>query len=210
MQVQKIFIVFILLVFTFSCNQKKNSVNKENTSEEIISNNNKPIDIEKEYSLLSESIDVQKIKSQLNDVTTTLLSKDDIMHFPNKVKNNFYGSYTLIKKNSKGNFRRIGNMVVYDSINPHVYEKETDEFIEITLNKPGINLFDGKLKIGMSLAELIKMFGEDYLKKNNSLIFLKNNKIAFFKIDNNLVTKIKIGVYKNGIDPNMIIDNSKW
>ena len=101
-------------------------------------------------------------------------------------------------------------MIVYDSINPHVFEKETDEFIEITLNKSGVNLYDWKLKIGMTLYELFELLGKDYTNNENSLIYSKHDKIAFFKIDNDLVSKIKIGIYKKGTDPKKVLENSNW
>lgn len=127
-------------------------------------------------------------------------------------KNNFYGDYTLIK-NDKGGTPTIivENMVIYDSINPYRYEKNTDEFVEITLEDKGISLYDDKLKIGMRLSDLIAEYeffifdNKEHL--NQFKVYDKNSKIkqeesSFFTLD--LSDTIQIGENAGRLNYNSI------
>ncbi|MEM7185476.1 MAG: hypothetical protein AAF466_02360 [Bacteroidota bacterium] len=160
---------------------------------------------------LDKEIDVQNIKSQLDYVTTTFLAKEDVLIFPDMKNNQYFGHYTLAKKDAgDGSIDRVGHMIIYDSINPYVYEKRTDSFVEITLNKPGILLFDGDVRIGMTENQLLELMGHDYEMIGNLLFFKKNNKMAFFELENGALSKLKIGIYKNNVDINEIVESSKW
>ncbi len=205
-------IIILVLIFCSSCNKSNNIEKKENQDviqkiDDILNTslNNKTLN------LLDRDIDVQNVKSQLDGVTTTFLSKTNTLIFPDRAKNNFYGYYTLIKKDKGGNPTNIvGNMVIYDSINPYKYEKNTDEFVEITLKDKGISLYDNKLEVGMKLSDLIKELGSDYKINDKTLTYRNNRKKAFFKIEDSLITKIKIGIYKDGIDENSLLKKVNW
>lgn len=165
-------------------------------------------------SLLNQDIDVKEIKNQLDGVTTSFLSKEETIFYVDKVKNNFYGHYELIKNDNNGMpTKRVGQLVIYDSINPYIYEKNTDEFIEITLNDKGISLFDGEIEVGISLLTLLEKFGNTYEKlDSNTIVFSEKSKQAFFKITtkDSLVSKIKIGIYRDSIDMKKMLKTSKW
>lgn len=207
---KKIFWILLVCVL-ISCNKSNNTEKKE--SQVVIQKNNETLNTSsnKKSSLLDEDIDVKNIKSQLDGVTTTFLSKTSVSIFPDRGKNNFYGYYTLIKNDKGGTPTNIvGNMVIYDSINPYKYEKNTDEFVEITLKDKGISLYDNKLEVGMKLSDLIKELGSDYKISDKTLTYRNNRKMAFFKIEDSLITKIKIGIYKDDIDENDLLKKVNW
>lgn len=211
MRSTKIFFNLSLIILLVSCGNRKNS-----EKEILVDDGKSEIVGEKEEivpfsSSLDDEIDVADIKSQLDAVTTTFLSKGEVGFYQDRKKNNFYGDYTLIKNDNAGNATRIvGNMVVYDSINPYIYEKDTDEFVEITLIDKGVTLLGGELEVGISHSNLLEKFGEKYQKINNTLIFTKENKIAFFVIKDSLVSKIKIGIYKDNVNIEEILHKSNW
>ncbi|MFC4634636.1 hypothetical protein ACFO3O_11995 [Dokdonia ponticola] len=206
---KKIIIYFLTICF-FSCVQDK----QVKTLESKIDTVDIPVETkngQNQSTLLNDNINLQSVKNQIDNATTTFLSKEDIIFFPDRIKNNFYGYYTLIK-NSDSNYptRIIGNMIVYDSINPYTYEKNTDQFVEITLNDKGVSLFNNKIEVGASYSKIIEEFGSKYQNKDNTLIFTKNNKIAFFKFKDSLVSKIKIGEYRKDIDVELMLKHFNW
>lgn len=207
---RKIFNALFLILLLISCSGNEKKIKKE--PKITINKNNDSITLQKKEANFSELlIDVQKIKKQVEVATTTFLSKKESSIFLNRKENKFYGQYNLfINDKEEIPTKRVGKLIIYDSINPYIYEKNTDEFVEITLDKPGINLYDGKLKIGMSFNELLNVLGEDYIENGNSLIYSKNNKTAFFKIEKKLVVKLKIGIYRHNLDSSKIIENSNW
>lgn len=208
------FYIYIVFILFFSCQRKKNynSLKNEKTTTEIkrntdtLSNSNSKIT---EVNFWNYEINTQKIKSQLDYVTTGFLTQSESKIFPDRIKNNFYGFYNLIQNDKKGvPKKRIGKMIVYDSINPYKYDKDTDEFVEIILKDKGISLFNGKLKIGMSYFDIIKSFGKaEELKFDNSniLLYRNENKIALLMIKNNILSKIRIGFYKEGLNTDVLI-----
>lgn len=209
MKHKNILLSLVISILIFSCIQKKKKAEEENFENKKVTE--MPVTVIKNNSLLDIDIDVQKIKHQLDGVTTTFLQNEDAIIFPDRKKNNFYGYYTLIKNDEEGTATRIvGNMIIYDSINPYKYDKNTDEFVEITLEQEGISVFDEKIEVGVTkYSTLIKEFGNDYQTRNSTLIFSKNNKIAFFKVEDSLVSKIKIGVYRDN-DIDKILKISQW
>lgn len=98
---KKIFWILLVYVLT-SCNKSNNTERKE--SQFVTQKNNETLNTSnnEKSSLLDEDIDVKNIKSQLDGVTTTFLSKTNVSLFPDRGKNNFYGYYTLIKNDKVG------------------------------------------------------------------------------------------------------------
>lgn len=204
-----VLVVFIILLI--SCDNKnigkKNSISIEE-KESVESNNadNKDSFLN-EISLLEKDISVSGIKTQLDGVTTGFLTINKSKIFLDRGKNNFYGFYTLIK--GKPN-KRVGQLIIYDSINPYIYEKNTDEFVEITLTKKGVSIYSDSLRIGMKEKELINALGTEYNRFNETLIFTSENKKGFFKIKDSLVCKIKIGIYLDSVDVEKLLRESNW
>jgi len=201
--------IFLLLLFVFiiSC---KNELRTGKESEKIVSPEKARLDTVKKSSDKKQrndlEVDIRDIKKQLDAVTTTFLSKEEVVYYQDRKKNNFYGDYTLIKNDSLGNATRIvGNMIVYDSINPYVYEKDTDEFIEINLWDTGVTLMDGNLQVGISKESLIDFLGNDFTSNKDILIFKHNHVKGFFKIKNDSVTNIKIGMYREYVTDKEIL-----
>lgn len=62
----------------------------------------------------------------------------------------------------------------------------------------------------MKLSDLIKELGNDYKISDKTLTYRNNRKMAFFKMEDSLVTKIKIGIYKDGIDENSFLKKVNW
>lgn len=157
--------------------------------------------------LLATKIDVNEIKSQIGDVTQTFLSKNRIQYYQDKGTNYYFSDYTLIDRNDYHN-AFLGSLVEFDSINPSKYDKDTSEFIEITLLKKGIKLYN-KIEVGCSIDTILKYFGNKYKTIDSTLIYTNSNTKAFFKIKDSMVTKIKVGIYKKNISEEAILNQYK-
>lgn len=205
-----------LIVSFFSCKNENGidlkNQNSSNTSDKrrIITNSIDSTEI-KYKDDFDFKINVEDIKSQIDQVTTTFVSKKDGRFFYQNEKR-LFGYYTLIKNNEGGKLKRVGNMIVYDSISPYNYEEGIDEFIEITLKEKGISLFNGHLEIGLNSEKVIEKFGNNYATRNEGtiLIYEHNKKKAFFKIEDNILKGIKIGVYKKDISIDELLKNMNW
>ncbi|CAA0170849.1 hypothetical protein TMP248_130056 [Tenacibaculum maritimum] len=205
-------IYFFSVIILLSCEKKerkKDNVLNTDKTDSI----NYEIKQKQEYrnnaSFWDTTINTQDIKNQIDGVTTGFLSKKDVQLFPRRKEDKYYGFYTLLKNDNKGiPSMRVGKMIIYDSINPYKYEKNTDEFVEITLRKEGVSLLKGKLQIGMSIEEVQKTFGEYNKEFNdrNIVVYKKENKVAVLNFENNILIKIKIGVYKKNIDLKEVIN----
>ncbi|CAA0144668.1 hypothetical protein [Tenacibaculum maritimum] len=205
-------IYFFSVIILLSCEKKerkKDNVLNTDKTDSI----NYEIKQKQEYrnnaSFWDTTINTQDIKNQIDGVTTGFLSKKDVQLFPRRKEDKYYGFYTLLKNDNKGiPSIRVGKMIIYDSINPYKYEKNTDEFVEITLRKEGVSLLKGKLQIGMSIEEVQKTFGEYNKEFNdrNIVVYKKENKVAVLNFENNILIKIKIGVYKKNIDLKEVIN----
>ncbi|MDB0610978.1 hypothetical protein PL371_03640 [Tenacibaculum maritimum] len=205
-------IYFFSVIILLSCEKKerkKDNVLNTDKTDSI----NYEIKQKQEYrnnaSFWDTAINTQDIKNQIDGVTTGFLSKKDVQLFPRRKEDKYYGFYTLLKNDNKGiPSIRVGKMIIYDSINPYKYEKNTDEFVEITLIKEGVSLLKGKLQIGMSIEEVQKTFGEYNKEFNdrNIVVYKKENKVAVLNFENNILIKIKIGVYKKNIDLKEVIN----
>ncbi|MFL0067621.1 hypothetical protein V2605_02730, partial [Tenacibaculum maritimum] len=191
-------IYFFSVIILLSCEKKerkKDNVLNTDKTDSI----NYEIKQKQEYrnnaSFWDTTINTQDIKNQIDGVTTGFLSKKDVQLFPRRKEDKYYGFYTLLKNDNKGiPSIRVGKMIIYDSINPYKYEKNTDEFVEITLRKEGVSLLKGKLQIGMSIEEVQKTFGEYNKEFNdrNIVVYKKENKVAVLNFENNILIKIKI------------------
>ncbi|WP_298341155.1 hypothetical protein [uncultured Algibacter sp.] len=185
-----IVVAFIALLLVFSC-KKKNT--------EVSSTSFKVNNIEQQEEVQSKDIvttdlkvDIKNIKRQVDNVTTSFLSKKDTEIFIKKPKDNFFGVYYLIK----GDLSNIvGKMIVYDDINPYKYNKDTDEFIEINLWKRGVKLLDDSIEVGMTKKLLIERLGNIFKVEKDILIFDDKPIKGFFKLKEDYVTNIKIGFY---------------
>ncbi|CAA0155179.1 hypothetical protein [Tenacibaculum maritimum] len=205
-------IYFFSVIILLSCEKKerkKDNVLNTDKTDSI----NYEIKQKQEYrnnaSFWDTTINTQDVKNQIDGVTTGFLSKKDVQLFPRRKEDKYYGFYTLLKNDNKGiPSIRVGKMIIYDSINPYKYEKNTDEFVEITLRKEGVSLLKGKLQIGMSIEEVQKTFGEYNKEFNdrNIVVYKKENKVAVLNFENNILIKIKIGVYKKNIDLKEVIN----
>ncbi|MFL0073410.1 hypothetical protein, partial [Tenacibaculum maritimum] len=174
-------IYFFSVIILLSCEKKerkKDNVLNTDKTDSI----NYEIKQKQEYrnnaSFWDTTINTQDIKNQIDGVTTGFLSKKDVQLFPRRKEDKYYGFYTLLKNDNKGiPSIRVGKMIIYDSINPYKYEKNTDEFVEITLRKEGVSLLKGKLQIGMSIEEVQKTFGEYNKEFNdrNIVVYKKEN-----------------------------------
>ena len=126
--------------------------------------------------------------------------------YPDRGKNNYYGVYYFTSDN-EGDRGVIGSLVVYDSVNPYVYDKLTDELVEVCLFEKGISLYNNNVSVGMPVKNVIELMGNNYTKLNDSLLcYNQTDKKAFFKIKDSLVTALRIGVYRGGIVVDSIIN----
>lgn len=167
-------------------------------------------DQELKRSILSRTISVDSITLQIDEVTTTLLNKKQTSFYQDKEKNNFFGRYTLMKKDNAGNMGRpMGKLVVYDSINPYSYSSNTKEFIEIDLYGPGVKVL-GEIYVGMSKSRLLEVLGNKYDSIGNTLIYKGTEMTALLKIDKERVNRLKIGKYREGIVLEELMNNHNW
>lgn len=198
----KVTSLLVFLVLLLSCKENvepNNSVVHEKTE----------VSVKPKPSLLDEDIDVQDIKRQIGrNVTTSFLSKKKVSIYPDRGKNKYYGVYYFASDNEGGR-GVIGSLVVYDSVNPYVYDKVTDEFVEVCLFDKGISLYNNKMSVGMHVKNVIELMGDNYTKPNDSLLcYNQTDKKAFFKIKDNLVTALRIGVYREDAATDSIFKHS--
>lgn len=135
------------------------------------------------------------------------MKKNQTLPYIKKNNPKYYGLYYLIVGQPDN---VVGTMIIYDDKNPYIYKKNTDEFIEINLWKPGIKVSNKSLKVGMSQEQLRKKI--PLIKKINKQIWVyeQDSLKAFFKIEKSKVSHIKIGLYDKKIDFNSIINNVEW
>ena len=171
----KVTSLLVFLVLLLSCKEsvEPNSVVHEKTE----------VSVKPKPSLLDEDIDVQDIKRQVGrNVTTSFLSKKKVSIYPDRGKNNYYEVYYFTSDNEGGR-GVIGSLVVYDSVNPYVYEKVTDEFVEVCLFDKGISLYNNKVSVGMYVKNVIELMGDNYTKPNDSLLcYNQTDKKAFLEL----------------------------
>ncbi|MEO9514055.1 MAG: hypothetical protein ABJN84_17835 [Flavobacteriaceae bacterium] len=195
--------LLILLVILICC---KGRLETDKESEKIVSPEKASVDTLKkspdEEQGINLEVDIRDIRDQVDDVTTGFLSKKDARIFMKKPNENLYGMYYLIKGSPSD---VVGKMIVYDDIHPYLYDKDTDKFIEINLWDKGIELIDGKLQVGVSKDSLIDVLGDDYRENNDILIYKDKHIKGFFKIKNDSVTNIKIGMYRENVAENDIL-----
>lgn len=192
--------VLVFLILLLSCNESvepNNGVVYEKTE----------VSVKPKLSLLNEDINVQDIKRQVGrNVTTSFLGKKRVSIYPDRGKNNYYGVYYFVSDNETDR-DVIGSLVVYDSVKPYVYDKLTDEFVEVCLFEKGISLYNNKVSVGMPVKNVIELMGDNYTKLGDSLLcYNQTDKKAFFKIKDSLVTALRIGVYREGIAIDSIIN----
>lgn len=193
-----ILIYFSLVSFLFSC---KNDTKETNSTQPVLRNDNQHKE-EVQDEAINLKIDIKDVKQQVDDVTTSFLSRKDTEIFIEKKSKNFFGVYYLIKDDPSN---VVGKMIVYDEINPYKYDKDTDEFIEINLWEKGIKLFNDSIEIGMSKEILLKNLGSKFQIEDDILIFNDEPIKGFFKIKDGLITNIKIGLYREDVDNKEIL-----
>jgi len=200
---KKLFLIAVpvIIAVLFSC--------KESIDEKVTKTPAKFEVAKVSHSLLDEDISVQDIKRQVGrNVTISFLNKKGVNIYPDRGKNNYYGVYYFTSDN-EGDRGVIGSLVAYDSVNPYVYDKLTDEFTEICLFEKGISLYNNKVSVGMPVKNLIDYMGEDYIKLGDSLLcYNQTDKKAFFKIKDSLVAALRIGVYREGIAIDSILNKN--
>lgn len=194
--------VLVFLILLLSCNESvepNNGVVYEKTE----------VSVKSKLSLLNEDINVQDIKRQVGrNVTTSFLGKKRVSIYPDRGKNNYYGVYYFTSDNERSR-GVIGSLVVYDSVNPYVYDKLTDEFVEVCLFDKGISLYNNKVSVGMPVKNVIELMGDSYTKLGDSLLcYNQTDKKAFFKVKDSLVTTLRIGVYREGIVTDSVFKHS--
>lgn len=194
--------VLVFLILLLSCKESvepNNGVVYEKTE----------VSVKPKLSLLDEDINVQDIKRQVGrNVTTSFLGKKRVSIYPDRGKNNYYGVYYFTSDN-EGSRGVIGSLVVYDSVNPYVYDKLTDEFVEVCLFDKGISLYNNKVSVGMPVKNVIELMGDSYTKLGDSLLcYNQTDKKAFFKIKDSLVASVRIGVYREGIVTDSVFKHS--
>ncbi|MEE1897990.1 hypothetical protein GN157_06600 [Flavobacterium rakeshii] len=195
--------VLVFLILLLSCNESvepNNGIVYEKTE----------VSVKPKLSLLDEDINVQDIKRQVGrNVTTSFLGKKSVSIYPDRGKNNYYGAYYFTSDNETDR-DVIGSLVVYDSVNPYVYDKLTDEFVEVCLFEKGISLYNNKVSVGMPVKNVIELMGDNYTKLGDSLLcYNQTDKKAFFKIKDSLVASVRIGVYREGIAIDSVINKKQ-
>lgn len=192
----------VIIAVLFSCKEivePNNGVVHEKTE----------VSVKPKPSLLVEDINVQDIKRQAGrNVTTSFLGKKRVSIYPDRGKNNYYGVYYFTSDNETDR-DVIGSLVVYDSVNPYVYDKLTDEFTEICLFDKGISLYNNKVSVGMPVKNVIELMGDNYTKLGDSLLcYNQTDTKAFFKIKDSLVAALRIGVYRGDVATDSIFKYS--
>ena len=207
------FIIFLMASVMSSCLEvKEQQLEKKNTrvqvdkKEKLEKMANKP-EPAKEPPHISLDVNVQSVKNQLIGFTSSFLNKKEISPYIRKPNPKYYEIYYLIIENPTN---VIGTMIIYDDENPYVFQKNTDEFIEITLWKPGLKITPQDLEVGITEEELKKKIPGLKPIEKNVWVFEQDSLKAFFKIENGKVTRLRIGLYNKNADYQSILKNGEW
>ncbi|KAF2519683.1 hypothetical protein E0W68_00115 [Flavobacterium salilacus subsp. salilacus] len=204
-------ISLVMTILLLICSCKKEVVQKPlKKQEEQILIKEDTISDEIKTSLLDEDIDVKEVLSQIDDFTSGFIPKAATQIYPANKKNKFFVHYLLIKYNSEIDNEIAGRLVVYDSINPQYYGVGVEDFMDIYLYNESLSLYNGSVKVGMKYQDVIEKFGNDFIRVDSTLVYRRNERIAFFKIKDSIVSKIRIGNYRNDLNENEILNDRLW
>ncbi|AXG73074.1 hypothetical protein DVK85_02030 [Flavobacterium arcticum] len=211
------FITLSISLLFYSCkeNIEKKTIPKEpQRKEEFVLKKDTIISTKLEYSLLDNDVDVKNIQFQLDDVTSGFMPKVETQIYPRNKKNKNFVHYTLIKYPKEQERLKQselqGMLIVYDSVDPYHYGTDTEEFMDIYLSGEEIYIYDNQVKVGMHYKDVIKNFGNNFTKVDSTIIYKKDNRTALFKIKDSIVTRIRIGKFRNDLNTEEILNNNLW
>ncbi|MEO9511667.1 MAG: hypothetical protein ABJN84_01510 [Flavobacteriaceae bacterium] len=211
MKYKGILVLALSIVLLFSCKDKSKAIPHGKSDSENPSAVEKKAANQGKREWLNFDIDVNNIKENIDSFTSSYSSRGGSIFDETDLKEDDYiGLYYLVV-NSEDNIPDVvvGKMIIYNSEKPWVFENRTDNFLEISLWKKGITLFDGSIEVEANKNALIELLGDEYsiIGNNNDIIVYKGKRlIGFFKIESGKITYIKIGRYVDGTDYNIIID----
>lgn len=209
MKFHSLFIFILANTLLCSCSDsidKKKGIKENNYIEEKKSNTEISfVENDSNLNLLVNDISIKDIRTQIKNVTHTFLSKNRVQVYPNKGTNYYFNDYALIKLDEVHRGFILGNLIIFDSIYPSRYDKNTGEFLEISLFHKGVKIYN-KIEVGIPSDSIIKYFGENYKIMDSTLVYSYKKKRAFFKVNNDTISKIKIGFYRKNIDNKKILE----
>ncbi len=201
----KYYKIFLLIFLFISCDNisvnypTNNSANFNSAKNDTISQNIQYVD--STLLLLFKKIDLKQIKLQYGrGSTSTYLSNLNSFHFNNSDTVGFWGMYFLSNNYDDIVLQPyIAKVVVYVKSKSKIWEfSNNDEILyEITSCHPIINTIS-IINIGDSKEKMLKILGTPALQKNNFFFYKDDtNCIISFKLCNEVINEIKIGLYKS-------------
>lgn len=193
-------IILVTILISCSCNQEKN--NNKRIEVEIIKKDTTLS--EKEIcKILSDSdiIDLSYVKEHFKDCYTSGISshKERSNLYFKMDDDYFLGQYNFpYNGEDKKACWMSAQLMIYNNEKPWNYENNTDIFVEITVNNPGIFLF-GQIEVTSSLDNVKSKLGEPYREYKDVFIykFESQNLVVILKIQNNQVICFRAGRYNN-------------
>ena len=211
------FITLSISLLFYSCKENienKNTFKAPQKKEESVLKKDTIISTKPEPSLLDKDVDVKNIQSQLDDVTSGFMPKVNTQIYPRNKKNKNFVHYNLIKypkeQEQLKQSELQGMLIVYDSVDPYHYGTDTEEFMDIYLSGEEISIYDNQVKVGMHYNDVVKNFGNNFTKVDSTIIYKRVNRTAFFKIKDSIVTKIRIGKFRNDLNTEEILNHRLW
>lgn len=218
MKLKHAFIFSLFLWVFWFCTVDKS--NKENESNDIINLNEDADSSFKEikddniglphkgknklHNFKLSDINLDSIKNIFLDneyYTSGVLSKKSTEFFEPINEDYFYGFYFFIEKNEdeKSPFPYTAKAVVkVKNSEKWNYNDGSEELVEFTFFSNNLNPFIDLIAIGQTKNTLTKKLGKDFLEeKSNIIYFYENNYVFSFLINNDLITGIRVGQYKD-------------
>ena len=197
--------LLILVPLLFFCCQKKTesqptipAIETQSATQAIVKDTIAP-----QPSLLDEEINTKEIFLHVKEFTSGFIPKEGVAKYPAGKKNKFFVHYILLQdKGYRGSDPIVGNLIVYDSVDPYHFGSGIGQHIDVILYDSLVKLYNGKVKIGMQRQDIFNYFGDKFTKIDGNYIFKRNDKTAIFTVRNDSVIKIRIGLFNTKSDIN--------
>ncbi|MDX2174249.1 MAG: hypothetical protein SFY56_14195 [Bacteroidota bacterium] len=144
-------------------------------------------------------IDLSSLKNSKNYYSTsTVISKKKCANYPkNSSKNSFFGRYFFLDK-EKPDIHSGYTLTVEDSVKPWKFGNKTERFIELTCLKNNTNIsVINNINLSNGSKELISKLGKPIMVNNKYYVFKKDDYLLSFYIENEKITKYRIGKYNS-------------
>lgn len=200
-------VLTILLLTSLSCkNISKNEGEKANvitdsTLSKTLTSENRTKTL-KLISFLENPINLQEFKKKKRESLSTVTNGSEYYWNP-KIKDSIFYSYSFLPNDPfQSNIDQLKIIVFKYGRNKHTWDDNSEILIELKIETQDDHLMDANL-VGLSIEQIEKEFGTDYLQLENRMVYSNRNKVLILEIDNSRVAfmnYIKLNTEKIDLD----------